>query len=70
MNDIELAEKIIDQKGVCKGIYCNTCPIKTGCDAIIDANPDVSDIHYSFPSPAHVELAESYLLEKKYVDEH
>jgi hypothetical protein len=66
MNDIELAEKIRDQEGGCRGIQCEKCPIRKGCDAIIDANPDVSDIHYSFPSPAHVELAESYLLEKKY----
>jgi len=65
MTDIEMAEKIIDQKGSCRGVDCERCPIKKGCNDLLEAGGANTD--FREPNPAHVELAESYLLEKKYV---
>jgi hypothetical protein len=69
MTDIEQAEKIRDQKGSCEGLGCKTCPIRVGCDMLLVANSKAAEIHWNEPNPAYVELAESYLLEKKYTPE-
>jgi hypothetical protein len=71
MKDTERAQKIIDQKGSCKGIGCKNCPIQKEiqkeCNALLEAGAE--NVDFREPNPAYVELAESYLLEKKYTPE-
>ena len=64
MTDIELAEKIRYQEGSCRGVPCERCPIKEGCNALLEAGD--ANVDFREPDPAYLELAESYLLEQKY----
>jgi hypothetical protein len=67
MTDIERAQKIVDQKGSCRGVGCAMCPIQKGCNDLLERGK--ANVDFRKPDQGYVELAESYLLEKKYTPE-